>query len=269
MTRPTLLRRAAAATIGVDRRPPGDRTLPLGQGRTLTRRVACALIGVRVPGLPVGARAGAGASVRGKVAERADTGRIDASSPSGMPPPVALGPLERPPAGARPRRALVLATVAAVMAIAFGAYAYLHEDSVVTVEPQAGTLDLYVGTWKATLENTQGKHTRTLVIRPGDVADTVMTLRADGPTKGGHGYHCVFTAKLESVTFNSVRLGRSTVASAKPPGSCAPGPRSTLTLTSDDQLRRVSEGNKDQLTYDRSSPDSGSPSREGPSSTAP
>lgn len=264
MTRPTLLRRAAAATIGVDRRPSRDRALPPARSLTLPRRAAAAVIGVRTYRLSARATEAAPAPETGRAeARRGDTERAGVGSTSAPALLEPLGPPEKPRPGERPRRGLVLAAAAAVMAIAFGAYAYHHEDTAVKTEPAAGPLDMYLGTWRATLRNDLGKHTRRLVIRPGGVADTVMTLTADGPLGQGRTYHCVFTAKLESATFSSLRLSESTVASGKPPSSCATGTASTLILLSENTLRRVNEGNKDRLTYTRTS-NAWDPPRTGP-----
>ncbi|AZM56691.1 hypothetical protein DMA15_32330 [Streptomyces sp. WAC 01529] len=249
MTRPTLLRRAAAAAIGVDRRPSHARALPLARGLTLTRRAAAATIGVRAHRLPADARA----EVPARRAEAESAGGSPLSAPA---PLVTLGAPERPPAGERSRRGLVLATAAAVVAVAFGAYVH-HEGSRVEEQPPAhgptGVLpEKYLGTWKSSLKNADGSHARTMVIRQGYVDDKVMTLTAVGPRKDGAKYRCVFEARLDSVTSGAVRLGSSAVASGKPPSACTAGKPSTLTLVGEDKLRRADRDGAGKLTYDRS-----------------
>ncbi|MFF1380077.1 hypothetical protein [Streptomyces sp. NPDC058308] len=172
---------------------------------------------------------------------------------------------ERPP-----RRGLILTSAAAVMAIAFGVYVY-HENASVEgpandtptatptgaetptdKAPPTGVIpNKYLGTWKGTIENDLGRNTRWMVIRQGEVGDTVMTLTAIGPTDGGGVYRCVFQARLESVHAGAIETSGSTVISAKPPSSCQPGTRSTLTLVGEDNLRRAGSGDRG-TTYSRS-----------------
>lgn len=252
MTRPTLLRRAAAAAIGVDRRPSHARALPLAQGLTLTRRAAAAIIGIRAHRLPADATAEAAArKVGGESA-----GRSTRSAPS---PLVTLGAAPgRPPVRERPHRGLVLAAAAAVTAVALGAYVH-HEGGLSVAEQPpvhqpAGVLPKeYLGTWETTVENGEGLHTRKMVIRQGHVDETVMTLTAVGTKEGGGAYRCVFAARLDSVTSGVVRLSSSTVTSGKPPSACTPGGPSTLTLMGEDRLRRDDrDGTTPAQVYNRS-----------------
>ncbi|WP_030791967.1 hypothetical protein [Streptomyces sp. NRRL S-920] len=249
MTRPTLLRRAAAAAIGVDRRPSHARALPLARGLTLTRRAGAAIIGVRADRLPAEAKTEV-------PARRAEAESAGGRPLSALPPLVTLGAPERPPPRERSRRGLILATAAAIMAVAFGTYVH-HEGSRVVEQPPAhrptGVLpERYLGTWKSSLEHKEGSHARTMVIRQGYVDDTVMTLTAVGPRRGGDAYRCVFEARLDSVTSRAVRLGSSVVTSGKPLSACAPGKPSTLTLVGEDKLRRADRDGAGKLTYKRS-----------------
>ncbi|MEU1330795.1 hypothetical protein [Streptomyces sp. NPDC005865] len=233
MSRPALLRRAVAATIGVDRRPDRARSLPPRHDLTLARRAAAATIGVRT-------RRPSGASAGKEPARNATAGRVERSAPPGP----LLAPDGGPSPRTRQRRALVLAAVAAVVAIAFGAFSAYREDTFVDTAPPAGALpQRYLGTWKTAVPGKPG-NTRTLVIRQGEVGDTVMSLTADGPE-----YHCVFRARLEAVVLDGVQLGESTVARGSPPQSCSPGGASTVLVVGENTLRRIAGENT--LTYTR------------------
>ncbi|MFE3825964.1 serine/threonine-protein kinase [Streptomyces sp. NPDC059092] len=107
----------------------------------------------------------------------------------------------------------------------------------------------YLGTWKAGLDTGSGPSTRTLVIRQGDVGDTILTLTADGPADGG-AYHCVFEAPLAAAPSDGgpLRIGPSVVASGKPMTSCSPGSATELTVLPDGGLRRVTDTGE-SLTY--------------------
>ncbi|MGW6026965.1 hypothetical protein [Streptomyces sp. NPDC055099] len=249
MTRPTLLRRAAAATIGVDQRPSRARVLIRAPGRTLVRRAAAAVIGIRVHRLPTTAQSGT--PVQGTKAEAEAKSAGDIASCT-LSPLVTLGTPPRPAPGQRPRRGVILATAAAVAAITIGAYVYHEETSVDEQPPTQAWPEGYLGTWQATIHNDLGDNPRRMVIRQGDVGDTVMTLTADGPSDTGGTYHCVFEARLDSVTIGAIRLRESTVASAKPATACKPGEASTLTLTGEDKLHRTNDGTDRGLTYTRS-----------------
>ncbi|MEU8955247.1 hypothetical protein AB0C93_13175 [Streptomyces sp. NPDC048518] len=233
MIRAALLRRAAAATLGVDRRPDRARSLPPHHDLTLARRAAAATIGVRTRRPP--------AATAGKEpARNATAGRVERGAPSG-PFLVSAG---GPPPRTRQRRGLVLAAVAAVVAIAFGAFSAYREDTFVDTAPPAGALpERYIGTWKTAVPGNPD-NTRTLVIRQGEVGDTVMSLTADGPE-----YHCVFRARLEAVVLDGIRLGKSTVARGRPPESCSPGGASTVLVVGENTLRRIA--GESTLTYTR------------------
>lgn len=241
MTPPTLLRRAAAAAIGVDRRPGRARVLRPAHNLTLARRAVAAAIGVRMYP-PASATSGTstpetGAASDGTLPSPAPLVTIDAPS------------TESPPRERQPRRGLVLITVAVVTAIAFGGFTAYQEDLFVEMEPPHATgappgalPGKYLGTWQTTVRK-EPADTRTLVIRQGDVGDTVMSLTANGPQ-----YRCVFRARLVSVGPDTVRLSKSTVVRGSP-GSCTPGGPSTLVPAGKDKLRRMSGDNT--LTYTR------------------
>lgn len=117
-----------------------------------------------------------------------------------------------------------------------------------TEAPDAGTVpEDFLGTWDATLG---GADTRRLVIRQGEVGDTVLSLTADGPLEGGGTYHCVFEATLtdEPDDDGPLRIGPSTVTTGEPAESCSPGAATTVTLLPDGQLRRVDTAGK-SVTY--------------------
>ncbi|MFF4350325.1 hypothetical protein [Streptomyces sp. NPDC001530] len=141
----------------------------------------------------------------------------------------------------------MLAATAAVLAITLGAFVYgmapfTHKQPPSRVV-SGDVPGQYVGTWKTTIN---ADHNRRLVIKQGRVGDVVMSLTADGP-----GYHCAFQAKLVSVEFGSIRLGKSTVTAAHPADSCVPGDPTTVVPVGDDQLRRDNDDNGESLTYTR------------------
>ncbi|WP_369212338.1 hypothetical protein [Streptomyces flavofungini] len=287
MTRPTLLRRAAAATIGVDAPSSRLRGKPLGRGHTLFRRAAAATIGVRAYRAPSAAEAGA--SAQGVGAEGAGDGprselTLVTFAPLALGEPGEHRDGERPPRGGRvrhggraPRRVLVLATAAAVAATALGAYVFYEDipgrsrDPAPTAPPVASATTVptepatptsspqrtgalpepFLGTWESEIEDRVGRHTRWMVIRQGDVGDPVATLTAVGPTKDGGAYRCVFEAPLESVESGALRLGSSAVRSGKPQSACAPGRPSTLTLLDEGTLRRLVGDGGTEMTYTR------------------
>lgn len=110
----------------------------------------------------------------------------------------------------------------------------------------------YLGTWDSNIDNATGHHTRQLVIQQGDVGDSVLLLTADGPTKDGGTYHCVFTAELASVPTRDgpLHIGTSTATVAEPSTACiAHGAASTVTLLPDGRLQRV---DSEDLTYTKS-----------------
>ncbi|MFE3521662.1 serine/threonine-protein kinase [Streptomyces sp. NPDC059161] len=101
----------------------------------------------------------------------------------------------------------------------------------------------YVGSWSATIA---GGNTRSLVIRPGGVGDTVLTLTADGS-----GYHCVFRARLTEAPASAgapLQLGPSEVGPGST-GACNPGEPSTVTLLPDGRLHRQTVGTGEFLDY--------------------
>lgn len=117
--------------------------------------------------------------------------------------------------------------------------------------PDAGTVpEGFLGTWSATLP---GSDTRELVLRQGEVGDTVLSLTADGPLDGGGTYHCVFEAALtdEPAGDGPLSIGPSTVTTGEPATSCSPGAATTVTLLPDGRLRRVDTAGK-SVTYTKS-----------------
>ncbi|MFF5358391.1 serine/threonine-protein kinase [Streptomyces scabiei] len=120
-----------------------------------------------------------------------------------------------------------------------------------TESPDAGTVpEGFLGTWTATLP---GSDTRELVLRQGEVGDTVLSLTADGPLDGGGTYHCVFEAALtdEPAGDGPLSIGPSTVSTGEPATSCSPGAATTVTLLPDGRLRRVDTAGK-SVTYTKS-----------------
>lgn len=110
----------------------------------------------------------------------------------------------------------------------------------------------YLGSWDSSIDSTTGHHTRRLVIQQGDVGDPVLSLVADGPTKNGGTYHCVYTAELASTTAGNgpLHFGPSTATVAEPASACKPhGTASTVTLLPDGRLQR--RGSED-LIYTKS-----------------
>ncbi|MFK8912182.1 serine/threonine protein kinase, partial [Streptomyces sp. YS-3] len=113
----------------------------------------------------------------------------------------------------------------------------------------------YLGTWAGAIEGDSGSNSRRLVIEPGKVGDTVLTLTADGPLDSGGTYHCVFRAKLAAAPAgpdDPLKLGPSTVESG-PATTCSPGAATTVTLLADGRLRRENDDTGELLTYDRQS----------------
>ncbi|MDL5202851.1 serine/threonine-protein kinase [Streptomyces sp. ALI-76-A] len=110
----------------------------------------------------------------------------------------------------------------------------------------------YLGTWAATIDNADGRHTRSLTLQQGEAGDAVLSLVADGPTADGT-YHCVFQAELVDVADGSgaLRIGPSTVTDGQPRSSCSPGAASEVTLLPDGSLQRTNTGTDEKLTYTR------------------
>ncbi|MEU3186582.1 protein kinase [Streptomyces sp. NPDC006923] len=109
----------------------------------------------------------------------------------------------------------------------------------------------YLGTWTGGVGTGSGFSPRRLVIRQGDVGETVLSLTADGPAaNGGTSYHCVFEAPLASAPASGAPLsiGPSKVTTGEPMTACTPGTPTELTILSDGSLRRVTTTG-DALTY--------------------
>ena len=120
--------------------------------------------------------------------------------------------------------------------------------------PGAGAVpETYLGTWNASIDNDTGHNTRQLVIRQGEVGDTVLALTADGPAGSGS-YHCVFEAPLTVApdTGGPLEIGPSEVTVGEPASSCSPGSASEVTLLPDGTLRRVNTASGESLTYTKS-----------------
>ncbi|MEU2024194.1 protein kinase [Streptomyces sp. NPDC016469] len=117
-----------------------------------------------------------------------------------------------------------------------------------------GIPDGYLGSWSGSIDNDTGHSTRELVIRQGDVGDTVLTLTAEGPLATGGTYHCVFEAPLttEAAEGESVSIGPSIVTEGEPAASCSPGAPTTLTLLPDGSLSRENSSSGEKLTYTKS-----------------
>ncbi|MER6011388.1 serine/threonine-protein kinase [Streptomyces bluensis] len=116
--------------------------------------------------------------------------------------------------------------------------------------PEDGAIPAeYLGTWNTGIDNAAGHSTRRLVIRQGEVGDTVLSLTADGPAGSGT-YHCVFKAELAAAPSGGgpLRFGPSTVTTG-PAASCTPGAASEVTLLPDGRLRRVSTDSGKSLTF--------------------
>ncbi|MET8946012.1 protein kinase [Streptomyces sp. NPDC004542] len=203
------------------------------------------------------------------------------STPPYGPPPVDLG--GRPTPGDR-RSTALLVVIALVVALAAGGSVYAlmrggggdtgggtvspsptatgapttPGPTPTTPEPQSSTPSAsggavpagYLGTWSSSIDNSLGHHTRELTLEQGEVGDTVLTVVADGPTKDGGTYHCVFAAKLAGRPGSGgpLEIGASTVT-AGPSPECKPGDPSEVTLLSDGRLRREMQGSAESLTY--------------------
>ncbi|WP_406390128.1 hypothetical protein OG806_49735 [Streptomyces sp. NBC_00882] len=303
MSRPGLLRRAAAATLGAGVRPAQTTVLTASVELGLARRAAAAVIGIRSY-RPVDnpssasrvweVRRPTGAASRRSLLTapppRAEPGAATGPRPShhdGLRPDpsdwltVVLDPTtpatngsSSTPAQQRqrgPRHALALAALAAVLAIAFTAFGYqlrpfIHQhfpshpvhgdDPFPSASPSAvvsgDVPEEYLGSWRTTISNHDGKNTRSLVIQQGRIGDDVLILVADGST-GSDTYHCVFTAPLAAVSSGGgqLKLGPSAVTSGVPLSSCVPGSATTLTVGDGHILRRTNSDNGETLTYTR------------------
>ncbi|MFE4690955.1 serine/threonine-protein kinase [Streptomyces sp. NPDC056749] len=107
-----------------------------------------------------------------------------------------------------------------------------------------------LGTWSAQVGG-EGTSTRQLVVRQGEVGESVLTLTAEGPLDTGGSYRCVFQADLESASSSeeSVRVGASRITEGEPMTSCSPGKPTILTLLPDGSLRREIASSGESLTY--------------------
>ncbi|MFF5982911.1 serine/threonine-protein kinase [Streptomyces olindensis] len=111
----------------------------------------------------------------------------------------------------------------------------------------------YLGTWATTIDNADGAHSRSLTIQQGEPGDTVLSLVADGPTKGGGSYHCVFEGRLTMApgADGVLKIGPSTVKAGQPRSACTPGAATEVTLLPDGTLQRVNTSSGERLTYTR------------------
>ncbi|AXG78698.1 protein kinase domain-containing protein [Streptomyces paludis] len=171
------------------------------------------------------------------------------------------------------RFTVVLVTVALIVAVCAGAsvYAFMSGDDGSSAkdgktgpigsgespspsgDPSGGPVPAkYLGTWTGSVSTDSGESPRRLVVRQGELGDTVITLTVDGPaaTGGGASYHCVFEAPLASVPVDGepLHIGPSEVITGEPMTSCTPGPETRLTLTADGGLRRESTSGE-PVTY--------------------
>ncbi|MER7477568.1 serine/threonine-protein kinase [Streptomyces sp. NPDC126510] len=118
--------------------------------------------------------------------------------------------------------------------------------------PADGTIPSgYLGTWTTTIDNADGEHSRSLTLQQGDPGGTVLSLVADGPTKGGGTYHCVFEGRLtaEPGTDGALQIGPTTVKVGQPRTACTPGAATEVTLLPNGTLERVNTSSGERLTY--------------------
>ena len=121
-----------------------------------------------------------------------------------------------------------------------------------STSPEDGTIPTgYLGTWTTTIDNADGEHSRSLTIQQGEPGDTVLSLVADGPTKGGGDYHCVFEGRLTAPpgADGALEIGPSTVKVGQPRTACTPGAATAVTLLPDGTLERVNTSSGERLTY--------------------
>ncbi|WP_369196644.1 serine/threonine-protein kinase [Streptomyces djakartensis] len=122
----------------------------------------------------------------------------------------------------------------------------------VSASPQDGTIPSgYLGTWTTTIDNADGQHSRSLTIQQGEPGDTVLSLVADGPTRGGGSYHCVFEGELVTAAGagGSLKIGPSTVTVGQPRSACTPGAATEVTLLPNGTLERLNTSSGERLTY--------------------
>ncbi|QEU92936.1 serine/threonine protein kinase [Streptomyces kanamyceticus] len=127
------------------------------------------------------------------------------------------------------------------------------ERASATSSAEEGTVpEKYLGTWRGGLKSDAGSSTRELALQQGEVGDTVLSVTADGPAKGGGTYHCVFQGKLESASDDRLHIGPTEVTVGEPMTSCTPGQPSVVTILGNGKLRRANTDGSGELTYDRS-----------------
>lgn len=121
-------------------------------------------------------------------------------------------------------------------------------------DEEGGVPKGYLGTWSGGIDTPAGHSTRELVIHQGRSGDTVLTLKADGPTDTGDTYRCVFEADLtnDATGDDPLRIGPTTVTLGEPMTSCTPGSPTTLTLLPDGTLSRENSDTGERLTYTKS-----------------
>lgn len=111
----------------------------------------------------------------------------------------------------------------------------------------------FIGTWTGGVSTASGFSPRKLVIKQGEVGDTILSLTADGPGGAKGGYHCVFDAPLASkpAPGAALQIGPSTVTTGEPMTSCTPGTPTTLTILANGDLQRVTAAGE-AVTYKKS-----------------
>ncbi|MEU3889508.1 protein kinase [Streptomyces sp. NPDC029041] len=118
--------------------------------------------------------------------------------------------------------------------------------------PADGTIPAgYLGTWSTTIDNADGEHSRSLTLQQGEPGDTVLSLVADGPTRGGGTYHCVFEGRLtaDPGTGGALQIGPTTVKVGQPRTACTPGAATEVTLLTNGTLERVNTSSGERLAY--------------------
>ncbi|MEU1123116.1 serine/threonine-protein kinase [Streptomyces sp. NPDC005899] len=205
------------------------------------------------------------------------------------PHPAAVAPASAPGRRRTAGPTVLLTAVALVVAVGAGwsVYAFMRNDAghgtasptpttATTRTPSAGTEDAgrdgsgpspapsengkstegavpggYLGSWSGSIGSGAARSTRELVIRQGEVGDTILSLTAEGPLGTGGSYRCVFRAALQSAPSSGaeVRVGPSEVTVGEPMSSCTPGRPTVLSLLPDGTLRRQIPETGESLTY--------------------
>ncbi|MFE0172570.1 serine/threonine-protein kinase [Streptomyces sp. NPDC059002] len=127
-----------------------------------------------------------------------------------------------------------------------------RRDSTTPAADEGGVPEKYLGTWTGGLDNDAGHSTRELTLQQGEVGDTVLSVTAEGPTKDGGTYRCVFQGKLESASGDRLHIGPTEVTFGEPMSSCTPGEPSVVTILGNGKLRRANTDGSGELTYDKS-----------------